>query len=107
MKWLTESTALTARRGTVFAVYGLVVFALVARVAYLDEWTVARWIVLLGFVATVGPDRIREPTVRALVAGVAFFAGLTWVVTYLPELWFGVAYLLNHARTTSGTSTTR
>jgi membrane-associated phospholipid phosphatase len=81
----------------VFA-YLACVAALVGRIAWLDGWNLARYLVLGLFVATVAPDRRRSPTRKSLALGVAFFAALSAVVTYLPDLWFSIAYRLNHAK---------
>lgn len=97
MKWPSASTVLPREHRTVLAAYGLIVVALVVRLAIVDDWTVARWAVLLAFVATVGPDRVPEPTTRTLWAGAGLFAGLSFIVTYIPEVWFRIAFLLNHA----------
>jgi len=97
VKWLSVGTVVPREHRAVFATYGLLVVALVVRLAFVDDWTVTRWAVLLAFVATVGPDRVPEPTARTLWAGAALFAGLSWIVTYVPELWFQIAFRLNHA----------
>lgn len=73
------------------------VAASTARIAHLDGWGWAAWATLLGFAATFAPDRTESPEVRSLVAGVAIYAGLTWLIAYLPELWFRIAFRLNHA----------
>lgn len=73
------------------------VVALVARIAWLDDWSPATWGFLLLFVATAAADRDPSPTLRSLGFGLAFFAALSGAVTYLPDLWFAIAYRLNHA----------
>lgn len=77
--------------------YLAAIAALTARIARLDEWSLASWAVLLSFVATFAPDRTEGSNARSLALGVAFFAGLSWAVAYLPNLWFEVAFRLNHA----------
>jgi membrane-associated phospholipid phosphatase len=71
--------------------------AMVARIAWLDAWGGWRWGVLAAFTATVLPDRVALQTRRGLGLGLAFFAVLSGAVTYLPNLWFSIAYRLNHA----------
>jgi membrane-associated phospholipid phosphatase len=78
------------------ALYLAAVAGLVYRIAYLDDWSVTRWVVLAAFVATLGPDLVRAPKARDLLLGVAFFAGLSAAVTYLPDLWFSIAWRLHH-----------
>jgi membrane-associated phospholipid phosphatase len=73
------------------------VLAVASRIAWLDEWTVLRWAVLLLFAATALPDRVAAPTLRGLALGVVFFALLSNAVAYVPDLWFKIAYQLNHA----------
>ena len=70
---------------------------MVVRIATLDEWSFVSWSVFVGFVATAWRDRDPAPTVRAIFLGVTFFAALGGAVAYLPDLWFGIAYRLNHA----------
>jgi len=77
--------------------YLAAVAALTARIAHLDGWEWAAWGVLLGFAATFLPDRLESPQVRSLVVGVAIYGGLTWAIAYLPDLWFRIAFRLNHA----------
>ena len=79
------------------AVYLACVFGFVYRIAYLDDWNAARWIVLAAFTATVPADRI-APNTRNLVLGVLFFGVLSYAVLYLPDIWFSIAYRLNHAQ---------
>ena len=97
MKWLSDTTVLPRAQRAAFAVYSVLVAALILRLAVLDEWSAVRWAVLIAFVATAGPDRVSSPSARALYLGVGLFAALSFVVTYLPDLWFGIAYRLNHA----------
>jgi membrane-associated phospholipid phosphatase len=80
----------------VIAFYFVAVAAMVLRIALLDTWSAASWCTLLAFAATVGPDRLK-PTKRQLASGVLFFAVLCSAVAYLPNLWFEIAFQLNHA----------
>ena len=73
------------------------VLAVASRIAWLDDWTALRWAVLLMFAATAFPDRVVAPTLRGLSLGVVFFALLSNAVAYVPDLWFKIAYRLNHA----------
>jgi membrane-associated phospholipid phosphatase len=82
---------------TLLLLYFAGVFAMVMRIAWLDGWSAWRWGVLLLFTATVAPDRLQAYTGRGLALGLAFFAVLSGAVTYLPNLWFSIAYRLNHA----------
>lgn len=77
--------------------YLALVAAATARIAHLDGWEWPAWAVLLGFAATFVPDRVQSPELRSLVVGVAVYGGLTWVIAYLPDLWFRIAFRLNHA----------
>jgi membrane-associated phospholipid phosphatase len=86
------------RAALIVVVYVGCVGALVGRIAWLDGWSMARYAVLGLFVATAARDRVMAPSVRSLVLGVLFFASLCAAVTYLPELWFSIAYSLNHAK---------
>ena len=70
---------------------------LLGRIAYLDGWGSARWVVLTVFLSTVPADRVRAPSTRSLRYGALFFLGLSGAVTYLPDVWFKIAYQLNHA----------
>jgi membrane-associated phospholipid phosphatase len=72
------------------------VAALVLRIALLDEWNTARWVVLGLMVATFWRDRVR-PTRARLLFGLVFFGLLSMAVAYLPTLWFAISYRLNHA----------
>ncbi len=76
--------------------YFAAVAGLVARIAVLDEWSRSAWALLLLLIATFRRDRVARPTPRSLALGVAFFGLLSGAVAYLPDLWFGVAYRLNH-----------
>ncbi len=78
--------------------YFACVLALAGRIAWLDDWSLARFLLLGAFLATVKVDVVRAPETRSLVLGVAFFFLLSTSVTYLPDLWFSIAYYLNHAR---------
>jgi len=77
--------------------YMALVAVATVRIAHLDGWEWPAWAVLLGFAATFAPDRVKSPEVRSLVVGVAIWGGLTWVIAYLPDLWFRIAFRLNHA----------
>ena len=79
------------------ALYFGCVGALVLRIAWLDAWDAVRWTVLALFAATAYRDRI-VPDARNLRLGVVFFGVLSYAVTYLPDLWFSIAYKLNHAQ---------
>jgi membrane-associated phospholipid phosphatase len=78
-------------------VYLALVAAATARIAHLDGWEWPAWAVLFAFAATFAPDRVESPEVRSLVIGVAIWGGLTFIVAYLPDLWFRIANGLNHA----------
>jgi membrane-associated phospholipid phosphatase len=69
----------------------------VMRIAVMDDWGASSFTVLIGFAATSAPDRIAR-TPRALGIGLLFFAVLSGAVAYLPDLWFAIAYRLNHAQ---------
>src|SRR5262245_4073997 len=86
------------RSKALLALYYATVAGLVLRIALLDDWSWQAWALLGVFVATVPPDRVARPAPRSLALGIAFFAGLSFAVTYLPDLWFGIAYALNHAK---------
>jgi|GEM_PF-6398171 membrane-associated phospholipid phosphatase len=77
--------------------YFLAVAAMLGRITYLDEWGLARWIVLAVFLSTVRPDIVRAPSARSLRYGALFFFGLSAAFTYLPDVWFKIANQLNHA----------
>jgi len=78
--------------------YFAAIAGLVVRIAHLDGWGLRSWAVLVAFASTVSPDRILSPARRSLALGVLFFGGLSGAVAYLPELWFEIAYRLNHAK---------
>jgi membrane-associated phospholipid phosphatase len=86
----------TAPSRLVIAFYFVAVAAMVLRIALLDDWSAASWCALIAFAATIGPDRL-TPTKRQLAGGVLFFAVLCSAVAYLPNLWFEIAFQLNHA----------
>jgi membrane-associated phospholipid phosphatase len=89
---------LDVRPGSVvISLYFACVAGLVYRIAYLDDWNAARWVVLAGFTATAIRDRV-APNARSLVLGVIFYGVLSYAVTYLPDVWFSIAYKLNHAQ---------
>ncbi len=94
----TEPASIPGRPGALaVSVYLAAVAALVVRIAWLDDWGVGAWAVLLLFAATVSPDRVAAPSTRGLALGVIFFFVLSMAVAYLPDLWFSIAYRLNHA----------
>jgi membrane-associated phospholipid phosphatase len=78
--------------------YFLAIAALLGRITWLDEWSVARWLVLLTFLCTLPADVLPSPSTRSLQYGALFFAGLSAAFTYLPDLWFKIAFQLNHAK---------
>ncbi len=80
-----------------YILYFVAVGGMVVRIALLDEWSAASWGVLLLFVTTVSPDRVAHPSRRSLAAAALFFGALSAIVAYVPDLWFGIAYHLNHA----------
>lgn len=77
--------------------YFIAVALLLGRITWLDEWGLARWIVLAVFLSTLRPDLVRAPSARSLRYGVLFFFGLSGAFTYLPDVWFKIANQLNHA----------
>jgi len=78
--------------------YFVAIAAMFERIAYLDDWGIARWLVLATFLCTLRPDLIAAPSARSLRYGALFFFGLSGAFTYLPEAWFKIAYQLNHAK---------
>jgi len=80
------------------ALYFVILAALVCRIASLDAWSPARFAVLGVFLATVLPDRLPNPAPTSLLLGLGLFFGLSLAVTYLPDLWFSIAYGLNHGK---------
>src|SRR3954471_14675847 len=84
-------------RSAAVALYFAFVAALILRIAWLDEWNAVRWSVLVLFTLTAYADRI-APDMRNLRLGVVFFGVLSYAVTYLPDLWFSIAFRLNHAQ---------
>jgi len=81
----------------VLAAYFAAVAAMVARIAWVDAWSLTSFGVLVAFAATVGPDRVVRPSGRALALGAGFLFVLCMAVAYLPDMWFAIAYRLNHA----------
>lgn len=73
------------------------VAVLVGGVAWLDEWTWPTYLFLLAFMATAGSDRVPRPTARSLGLGLLMFSVLCGAVRYMPDIWFGIAFRLNHA----------
>jgi membrane-associated phospholipid phosphatase len=94
---LPSSTSAAGPGRIAFALYFVSIALLVVRIAYLDDWSLASWAVLSILVATFPVDRVPSPTTRGLVSGVAFFGVLCAAIAYMPDLWFEVAYRLNHA----------
>jgi membrane-associated phospholipid phosphatase len=84
-------------RTAAVALYFACVAGLVLRIAWLDEWNAVRWSVLVLFTLTAYADRV-APDMRNLRWGVVFFGVLSYAVTYLPDLWFSIAFRLNHAQ---------
>jgi membrane-associated phospholipid phosphatase len=76
--------------------YLAAIAVMVFRIARLDEWSLASMGVLFAFSLTATPDRV-SPTRARLAGGVLFFGLLSTAVAYLPNLWFAIAYRLNHA----------
>ena len=70
---------------------------MVVRIARLDEWGALCWGVLVASAISAGGDRIVHPTKRALALGLGFFGALSFAVAYFPDLWFAIAFRLNHA----------
>ena len=77
-------------------VYLVAVAVMVLRIAHLDDWSAASWCALILFTLTALPDRV-TPARAHLLSGVIFFGVLSTAVAYLPNLWFSIAYRLNHA----------
>lgn len=84
--------------GTTRFLYFLAVAAMLGRITWLDEWDVARWLVLIAFLATLRPDIVTAPSTRSLQYGGLFFFVLSAAFTYLPDIWFWIAFQLNHAK---------
>jgi membrane-associated phospholipid phosphatase len=78
--------------------YFVAVAAMLGRITWLDEWGIARWIVLAAFLCTLPPDIVKAPSARSLRYGALFFFGLSGAFTYLPDVWFKIAFQLNHAK---------
>ncbi len=93
---MATGRAIGAPSRVLIAFYLLAVAGMVLRIALLDEWSAASWCTLIAFAATAGADRL-TPTKRQLAGGVLFFAVLCSAVAYLPNLWFEIAFQLNHA----------
>ncbi|MFI5306859.1 MAG: phosphatase PAP2 family protein [Polyangiales bacterium] len=81
----------------VVAAYFAVVSLMVGRIAWVDTWSLTSFCVLVAFVATAGTDRVAQPSRRSLALGATFFFVLSMAVAYLPDMWFAIAYRLNHA----------
>jgi membrane-associated phospholipid phosphatase len=78
--------------------YFLAIALMLGRITWLDEWGVARWLVLFAFLCTLPADVLSAPSTRSLQYGALFFFGLSAAFTYLPDLWFKIAFQLNHAK---------
>jgi membrane-associated phospholipid phosphatase len=78
--------------------YFLAVAAMLGRITWLDEWGVARWLVLIAFLCTLRADIVTAPSTRSLQYGALFFFVLSAASTYLPDIWFWIAFQLNHAK---------
>ncbi len=91
-----QATAAALSR-KLLGLYFACIAVMLGRIAWLDQWGLARWLVLVAFVATLQADLVRAPAPRSLWQGALFFMGLCGAVTYLPDLWFAIAYQLNHA----------
>ncbi|HEX7672275.1 MAG TPA: phosphatase PAP2 family protein [Polyangiaceae bacterium] len=81
----------------ILGLYLAVVLAMVVRIARFDDWNLGCWAVLLGFAATFGPDRVARPSRRSLALAVLFFGVLSYAFAYLPDVWFRIAFVMNHA----------
>jgi membrane-associated phospholipid phosphatase len=81
----------------VLAAYFAVVSVMVGRIAWVDAWSLTSFCVLMAFAATAGTDRVAQPSLRSLALGASFFFVLSMAVAYLPDMWFAIAYRLNHA----------
>jgi membrane-associated phospholipid phosphatase len=79
-------------------VYFVAIAAMLGRITWLDGWSLARWLVLAAFLCTLRPDVVAAPSTRELRNGALFFFGLSAAFTYLPDMWFKIAFLLNHAK---------
>jgi membrane-associated phospholipid phosphatase len=88
----------SAPSGGMRFLYFLAVAAMLGRITWLDEWDVARWLVLLAFLCTLRPDIVTAPSARSLQYGALFFFVLSAAFTYLPDIWFAIAFQLNHAK---------
>jgi membrane-associated phospholipid phosphatase len=78
--------------------YFLAIAAMLGRITWLDEWSLARWLVLAAFLCTLRADLLSAPSTRSLQYGALFFFGLSAAFTYLPDVWFKIAFQLNHAK---------
>jgi membrane-associated phospholipid phosphatase len=85
------------RSTAVFAAYFGVVATMVGRIAWVDAWSLTSFCVVIAFAATAGKDRVAEPSLRGLSLAASFFFVLSMAVAYLPDMWFAIAYRLNHA----------
>lgn len=91
------TTPISTPTGTARIAYFLAIGALLGRITWLDAWGLARWLVLAAFLCTLRPDVLRMPSTRSLQYGALFFCVLSAAFTYLPDLWFKIAFVLNHA----------
>jgi membrane-associated phospholipid phosphatase len=97
MSYHGSNSAGTKAPSLAMVAYFGAVAAMVARIAWLDGWSLASWSVLLLFTLSARADRVQAPSARELTLGVVFFGVLSAAVQYLPDLWFAIAYRLNHA----------
>ena len=78
--------------------YFVAIAAMLGRITWLDSWSLLRWLVLAAFLCTLRPDIVAAPSTRSLQYGALSFFGLSGAVTYLPDVWFKIAFQLNHAK---------
>src|SRR5512139_1042911 len=98
---MTEALTTTIDTGRTRALriaYFVAIAAMLGRITWLDEWSMARWLVLAAFLCTLRPDVLAAPSTRSLQYGALFFFGLSAAFTYLPDVWFMIAFQLNHAK---------
>jgi membrane-associated phospholipid phosphatase len=78
--------------------YFTAIAAMLGRITWLDQWSVLRWLVLVAFLLTLRVDVVPTPSTRSLQYGALCFFGLSGAFTYLPDVWFKIAFQLNHAK---------